>query len=208
MPLDHWLAFVFASAIMLAIPGPTVVLVASYTLGYGRRSALAVVAGVAFGGLTAMTASMLGLGAVLAASASVFTGLRWIGGAYLVFLGIKLWRAPAVSVDAEGGARKGPLRLFLHGYGVTALNPKAVVFFVAFVPQFMVPGVPFAQQAAILIVTFMTMDVLNSLIYVALASAARHRLHEPRAQKAVNRAGGTLLAGAGVLAIGLRPAAS
>lgn len=80
MPLDHWLAFVAASAVLLAIPGPTVLLVVSYALGHGRKPAAAIVAGVALGDLTAMIASMLGLGAVLAASALVFTGLRWHGG--------------------------------------------------------------------------------------------------------------------------------
>jgi threonine/homoserine/homoserine lactone efflux protein len=94
MPLDHWLAFVGASAILLAIPGPTVLLVVSYALGHGRRAAAAIVAGVALGDLTAMTASMLGLGAALAASATLFTALRWFGGAYLAWLGIRLWRAP------------------------------------------------------------------------------------------------------------------
>src|SRR3954454_1351383 len=94
MALEHWLAFVAASAVLLAIPGPTVLLVVSYALGYGRKSAAAIVAGGALGDLTAMTASMLGLGAALAASGTLFTVLRWIGGAYLVFLGIRLWRAP------------------------------------------------------------------------------------------------------------------
>ena len=96
MALDHWLAFVAASVVLLAIPGPTVLLVVSYALGYGRKSAVAIVAGVALGDLTAMTASMLGLGAALAASATLFTVRRWFGGAYLVYLGIRLWRAPAV----------------------------------------------------------------------------------------------------------------
>ena len=86
--MDHWLAFVAASAVLLAIPGPTVLLVISYALGHGRRSAAAIVAGVALGDLTAMTASMLGLGALLAASALVLAGLRWLGGAYLIYLGI------------------------------------------------------------------------------------------------------------------------
>ena len=104
MPLETWLAFVAASAVLLAIPGPTVLLVISYALGHGRRPAAAIVAGVALGDLTAMTASMIGLGAVLAASAALFTVLRWIGGAYLVLLGIKLWRAPV----AEAGAPEVP----------------------------------------------------------------------------------------------------
>src|SRR4051794_21082585 len=94
MPLETWLAFVAASLVVLAIPGPTVLLVTSYALGYGRRPAAALVAGVGLGDLTAMTASMLGLGAVLATSAAVFTALRWIGGAYLIYLGAKLWSAP------------------------------------------------------------------------------------------------------------------
>lgn len=94
MALDHWLAFVAASAILLAIPGPTIILVMSYALAHGRKPAAAIVAGVALGDLTAMTASMLGLGVVIAASATIFTVLRWIGGAYLIYLGIKLWRSP------------------------------------------------------------------------------------------------------------------
>src|SRR5690606_1925655 len=94
MSFDHWLAFAAASAVMLAIPGPTILLVISYALGLGRRTAGATVAGVTLGDFTAMTASMLGLGALLATSAAVFTVLKWAGAAYLVWLGIKLWRAP------------------------------------------------------------------------------------------------------------------
>src|SRR5579863_4925240 len=109
MALDHWLAFVAASAVLLAIPGPTVLLVISYALGHGRRPAAAIVAGVALGDLTAMTASMLGLGAILAASAAVFTGLRWIGGAYLVYLGVRLWRAPVLPEQVDGAPSAGPL---------------------------------------------------------------------------------------------------
>src|SRR3954454_213674 len=114
MALEHWLAFVAASAVLLAIPGPTVLLVVSYALGYGRKSAAAIVAGVALGDLTAMTASMLGLGAALAASATLFTVLRWIGGAYLVFLvflGIRLWRAPVRAAAIADVPRVGPLRM-------------------------------------------------------------------------------------------------
>ena len=205
MPLDHWLAFVAASAILLAIPGPTVLLVISYALGHGRKPAAAIVAGVALGDLTAMTASMLGLGAVLATSAAVFTGLRWIGGAYLIYLGVKLWRAP-VGTDMAESPTAGPLRMFAHAYAVTALNPKGIIFFVAFVPQFLDAARPFLPQVAILIATFITMAALNSLAYVLLASMARERLRQPRVQRVVNRTGGTLLMGAGALAFGWRRA--
>ncbi len=206
MPLDHWLAFVAAAAILLAIPGPTVLLIISYALGHGRKPAAAIAAGVALGDLTAMTASMLGLGAVLATSAAVFTGLRWIGGAYLIYLGVKLWRAP-VGTTLAATPTAGPLRMFAHAYAVAALNPKAIIFFVAFVPQFLDASRPFLPQVAILVTTFVTMAALNSLLYALLAAMARERLRQPRVQRAVNRTGGTLLIGAGALAFGWRRAA-
>src|SRR5690606_13210602 len=150
MSLDHWLAFAVASAVMLAIPGPTILLVISYALGHGRKAAGATVAGVALGDFTAMTASMLGLGALLATSAAIFTVLKWAGAAYLVWLGVKLWRAP-VSIGTEGDtpAEGKPLRIFAHAYVVTALNPKSIVFFVAFLPQFLDVSQPVLPQMAI-----------------------------------------------------------
>ena len=202
MPFDHWLAFVAASAVLLAIPGPTVLLVISYALGHGRKPAAAIVAGVAFGDFTAMTASMLGLGAVLATSASVFTGLRWLGGAYLIYLGIKLWRAPTGAAAFEAAPTAGPLRMFAHAYAVTALNPKGIIFFVAFVPQFLNTSRAFLPQEAILVSTFVVMATLNSLGFALLASAARQRLRQPRVQRVVNRTGGSLLIGAGMFALG------
>src|SRR6478752_6527930 len=93
MSIETWLAFAAASAVLLIIPGPTILLVVSYALGQGRRAAFPVATGVALGDFTAMTLSMLGLGAVLAASAILFAALKWIGGAYLIWLGIKLIRA-------------------------------------------------------------------------------------------------------------------
>lgn len=206
MPLDTWLAFVAASAILLAIPGPTVLLVMSYALGHGRRPAAAIVAGVALRDLTAMTASMLGLGAVLATSATLFTVLRWVGGAYLVYLGIMLWRAP-VQASPDAPVPQVPLfRMFAHAYAVTALNPKSIVFFVAFVPQFIVASEPFWPQVLILEATFVLMAMLGATLYGLLASSARHTLRKPRVQRAVNRTGGGLLVGAGLLAAGWRKA--
>src|SRR6188508_1827625 len=93
MTLSLWLAFVAASSILLVIPGPTVLLVVSYALGQGWRTALPMAIGVALGDFTAMTLSMLGLGALLATSATLFTILKWVGAIYLIWLGLKLWRA-------------------------------------------------------------------------------------------------------------------
>lgn len=206
IPLDHWLAFVGASVALLAIPGPTVLLVISYALGHGRRPAAAIIAGVALGDLTAMTASVLGLGAVLAASALAFTALRWVGGAYLVYLGVKLWRAPVTaSVDADVPSVSAR-RMLAHAYAVTALNPKSIVFFVAFVPQFLSDSAPFLPQVAVLEATFVTLAIVNAALYAWLASAARRRLQQPRVRRIVNRTGGSLLIGAGALAAGWRRA--
>ena len=93
MSFEAWAAFAAASTILLVIPGPTVLLVVSYALGQGWRTALPMAVGVALGDFTAMTLSMLGLGALLATSATLFTVLKWLGAAYLVYLGVKLWRA-------------------------------------------------------------------------------------------------------------------
>ena len=100
MTIETWLAFTAASAILLVIPGPTMLLVVSYALGQGWRTALPMAVGVALGDFTAMTLSLLGLGALLATSATVFTVLKWLGAAYLVCLGIKLWRAGG-TLDAK-----------------------------------------------------------------------------------------------------------
>ena len=205
MALNHWLAFVAASAVLLAIPGPTVLLVISYALGHGRRSASSTVAGVALGDFTAMTASMLGLGALLATSTVVFGVLKWVGAAYLVYLGVKLWRTPVAdeAMDAvEPVARSG--RIFLHAYAVTALNPKSIVFFIAFLPQFLDGGAPLLPQLLIFEVSFLVLATGNALGYALLASAARRRIRQPRVQRAVNRTGGTLLIGAGALAAAWR----
>ena len=206
MAFDHWLAFVAASAILLAIPGPTVLLVISYALGHGRKAAAAVVTGVALGDLTAMTASMLGLGAILATSAAILTVLRFIGGAYLIYLGIALWRAPVHAAGADDAPRTKPAHMLGHAYAVTALNPKSIVFFVAFVPQFLDAARPLVPQVATLEATFVVLAAVNAAMYALLASAAGQRLRQPRLRRLGNRAGGSLLIGAGVLAAGWRRA--
>lgn len=209
MSFELWLAFAAASAVVLAIPGPTVLLVVSYALAEGRRSAAATVAGVALGDFTAMTASLLGLGMLLLASSALFTGLKWCGAAYLVYLGIKLWRAPVSenSADAAEPAAR-PLRMFGHAYVVTALNPKSIVFFVAFLPQFLDAGRSLFGQMAVMEATFLILATVNAAAYALMASGARQVIRRPSVQRAVNRIGGSFLIGAGVLTMISRRAAS
>ncbi|BCH66119.1 lysine transporter LysE [Agrobacterium vitis] len=212
MTFQIWLAFVATASVVLAIPGPTIVLVISYALGHGRSVAKATVAGVALGDFTAMTASMLGLGALLATSAMVFTLLKYIGAAYLIYLGIKLWRAPVMTrQEAEDGSQlsaEKPLRIFLHTYAVTALNPKSILFFVAFLPQFLNTAEPLALQMVIFEATFLVLATLNAATYAIMASMARKSIRKPNVQRWVNRTGGSLMIGAGLVAAGWRKAAA
>src|SRR5689334_18857256 len=162
MTWSLWLAFVAASSILLIIPGPTVLLVVSYALGQGWRTALPMAIGVALGDFTAMTLSMLGVGALLAASASVFTILKWIGAAYLVWLGIKLWRAGGGLAAEPRKSAASSAKMLGHAWLVTALNPKSLTFFVAFLPQFLNPHAGFASQMAIFETTFLILAFANA----------------------------------------------
>jgi threonine/homoserine/homoserine lactone efflux protein len=201
MPLDLWLAFVAASIVLLIIPGPTIALVIGYAMGEGKRAALAIVAGVALGDLTAISLSLVGVGALLAASAELFTVLTWIGAAYLIWLGIRLWRAPVNEEGAAPVAKRSSLTMLGHAWLVTALNPKSILFFVAFLPQFLDPTAPYAHQAVLLVVTFVSLAAINALAYALLAGAAGGAIRRPQVRRTINRAGGGVLIGAGVMAL-------
>ncbi|MGG5809453.1 LysE family translocator [Falsiroseomonas sp. CW058] len=197
-----WLTFCAAAAALVMIPGPTIMLVIGQSLGGGARNALPLAAGVAAGDMAAMTLSLAGLGAVLAASSALFGALQWVGAAYLVWLGLRMWRAP---VTVEAAPPLPPARAMRQAFVVTALNPKGIVFFVAFVPQFIDPGRGFAGQAAILVATFCTLAALNAFGYAMLAGRLSGAVRRPAVRRALNRLGGAVLVGAG-LAVALRRA--
>ncbi|MEX0350400.1 MAG: LysE family translocator [Paracoccaceae bacterium] len=206
MPLDLWLAFVAASTALLLIPGPTVLLVLSYALSKGRSVAVASASGVALGDLIAMTASLAGLGALVMASATLFSVLKWVGAAYLLWLGYKLLRsAPSegLSTVATGGTvtARG---VFWHATAVTALNPKSIAFFIAFVPQFLRPEQPLLPQFTILIATFVGLAGINALAYALLADRLRQWVGRPSVVTGLTRAGGVTLMGMGVATALLR----
>jgi threonine/homoserine/homoserine lactone efflux protein len=200
MSLDLFLGFVAATILLVITPGPTVTLVVSYALAQGRRSGFATVAGVALGDLTAMTLSVLGLGALLAASATLFTIVKWAGAAYLVYLGVRLWRADP---DGETAAieRRSPRAMLAHAFAVTALNPKSIVFFVAFLPQFVDASAPVVPQLVLLVATFVTIATLNAGVYALLAGNLGAAIREKWLRRMVNRISGTVLIGAGIAAI-------
>jgi threonine/homoserine/homoserine lactone efflux protein len=205
---ELWFAFVAASAVLLIIPGPTILTVISYSMAHGRRANIPLVAAVALGDSTALAVSLLGLGTLLATSAFWFTVVKGAGGLYLLYLGIKLLRAGISSAElatpTAPGSRWG---LFANTYLVTALNPKGIVFFVAFLPQFINPNANVTQQLWVLALTFVTMATINATLYAVFAGSARRLLASSRAQRRFNIAGGSLLSAAGVWALFARRSA-
>ncbi len=204
MTLELYSAYVVATLIVLAIPGPTIMLVISYALAQGRQSASASVLGVGLGDATAATASLLGLGAILAASATAFTVLKWVGAAYLFWIGVKMWRNRPAALEPHKVASVPARKVFLHAYVVTALNPKGIIFFMAFLPHFITPGVPVTPQLFLLGSTFVVLGILNATLYALMAAAIGKRLRSPRAMQLVNRAGGGFLMSAAVMTASLQ----
>ncbi len=202
MALEVWLAFIAASAVVLVIPGPTILTVISYSVSHGRRANIPLVAAVALGDSTALTFSLFGLGALLSASAFWFTVVKLIGGLYLLVQGLKLLRAgmaPVAPDMAEPIA--SPWRLFANTYLVTALNPKGIIFFVAFLPQFIDHTNEASPQLWLLASTFVVLATINASLYATFAASARRLLRSPRAQRRFNIAGGSLLSAAGIWAL-------
>ena len=173
MSTELWFAFVAASVVLLIIPGPTILTVISYALAHGRRATVPLVAAVALGDSTALVVSLLGLGALLTTAALWFTVLKWAGSLYLLYLGVQLLRAGVSS--AELGTATVPdsrRRLFANTSVVTALNPKSIVFFVAFLPQFIDPSMDATPQLWILAVTFVVLAAVSATLYAVFAGSA------------------------------------
>lgn len=206
MALDIWLTFVAASTALLLIPGPTVLLVLSYALSQGRRVAVASATGVALGDLIAMSASLAGLGALVLASATLFGVLKWLGAAYLVWMGLKLLRAsPRTGLNLPDAPDTIRARsVFWHAAAVTALNPKSIAFFIAFVPQFIRPDQALAPQFSILVATFVGLAALNALTYALLADRLRMTIGQPKVISWLTRTGGVALIGMGLMTATLR----
>lgn len=208
MDLSLWLTFVTATILLLVIPGPTIVLVLTYALTQGQRVALASAGGVALGDFIAMTASLVGLGALVMASSALFVALKWVGAAYLVWMGIGMIRSAGSTkaIQIEDAPQLSAGAVFRNACFVTALNPKGIVFFIAFVPQFIRPEAALAPQFAILIATFVGLATINVLVYALLADRLRATIRKPVVLGWMTRIGGGVLIAMGVLTATLRKA--
>lgn len=199
MSIEGWLLFVATETILCLSPGPAVLLVLSVSLTKGCPAGLQVSAGVLLANTFYFLLSATSLGAILLASWEIFFLVKWIGAAYLIWLGVKMCLSrgadnhpPALHPNAS--ARFGN---FLHGIVAQGANPKALVFFTALLPQFVNPASPLAPQIAILAITSVIIEFGVLAGYAALASRANRVAQRPRFMNVLNRIGGGLLIGAG-----------
>jgi len=202
MSIELWLTFVIASSVLLVIPGPTILTVVSYSIAHGKRAHAPLIAAVALGDTTSLILSVVGLGTILSTSAWLFVAVKWVGGLYLIYLGITLLRSGGSTKNiTNSDPEESCWRIFINTWLVTALNPKGIIFFVAFLPQFINQSLETAPQLWILCMTFILLATLNTALYSAFANSARQFLLSLNAQRGFNLTGGSLLTLAGLWAL-------
>jgi threonine/homoserine/homoserine lactone efflux protein len=205
MSAETWIGFVAACLVLALVPGPGVATIVGFAFGSGRRVALAAVAGMALGNALAFSVSMAGGAALLATSVYAFTMLKWVGAAYLVWLGVRAIRnAGASAGDAISRPPASPRAAFITTLAVGAFHPKTIVFFLAFATQFVSPTGDYAAQAAIMVATFTGVAAVTDTGYALLASRASRLLSAPPRRAWLERAGGGVLIAAGVATAAVR----
>lgn len=193
--MHTWWLFVMMTFVVSATPGPNMIMVMSHSARFGIRAAIATMAGCMSALLVMMSLSAAGLGALLQAVPSVFDTLRWIGAAYLAYLGWKSWSAPvngeAVPEATETDRKSLSIgSLYRQGLFVAASNPKAILFAAAFFPQFIRPELPQMPQFCILLVTFSVIEVGWYFIYARSGQRLATYLRRASVLKAFNRVTG------------------
>lgn len=199
MTLTTYLLYLAAVALLVLTPGPTMLMCMTNSVNHGARRAMTSVAGSVTAVLGVMLLSAMGLGAVLSASETAFTVLKVAGAAYLIWLGIKTFRSEAPAIDIAGDAPAPRRSFFAQGFLVGASNPKAILFFAAFFPQFLDPSSPIAPQFATLALTFMAFEF--SVLTLCALGVARLApvLRASSTVRLINRVSGGLFAAMGSL---------
>jgi homoserine/homoserine lactone efflux protein len=202
MTLETWLAFFVASWLISLSPGAGAISCMAAGMRYGYARAMWNIAGLQVGVMFVLAVVALGLGAVIAASTTLFTAIKWAGAAYLVWLGVMQWRAPAspVTADADDAGDDGTRgRLMLRGFLVNATNPKAIVFMLAVMPQFIDPHAPQLPQYLICGATLFFTDLVVMSGYTGLAAKVLRMLREPHHVRWINRSFGAMFVAAGAV---------
>lgn len=201
MELSTWLAFFAASWAISISPGPGAIASMSAGLNHGFKYGYVTIFGLVLGIWTQLLIVGVGLGALIAASATAFTVVKWLGVGYLVWLGIAQWRAPARPMVAanDSGAVVTQRALVLKAWMINVVNPKGTVFLLAVVPQFINLGQPLVPQYLIIGATLALTDMVVMSGYTALAARVLGALKEPSHIRAMNRTMGSLFIVAGSL---------
>ncbi|HTP70819.1 MAG TPA: LysE family transporter [Burkholderiaceae bacterium] len=170
MELHTWLIYLLAATGLSLSPGPNGMLALTHGALHGRRKALYTVAGGACGFVIVIALSMFGIGALLQASLTWLTVMKWVGGLYLVWLGIQVWRSPPIGFDVRGApAPRAPWSLFRQGALSALTNPKGLLFFAAFLPQFIDPHRSLWLQFVIMASTFAAIEIATELFIASMA---------------------------------------
>lgn len=209
MDLHIWFAYFAASWAIALSPGSGAVLSMTHGLAYGVKKTSATIAGLQLGLSVILLVAGVGVGALLLASATAFTVVKFAGAGYLIWLGIKQWRSRVEAAVSSGGAAQSPVGLpsarerFTTGFLTNVTNPKGIVFMVAVLPQFIDPARALWLQLLVLLVTTVAVDLVVMHGYAFLASRAQAWLATARARRAQNRVfGGVLMAmGASLLLV-------
>ena len=195
MSLELYLAFVGATAVLILMPGPNVALIVANSVAHGMRYGLVTVAGTSSAMVVQLALTVIGMTTILAVMADWFEWLRWIGVAYLIYLGLQAWRAPAVDLTRAPPQPRSSRAIFLRGFLVSMTNPKTLLFYGAFLPQFVSAEASLVPQLVLLSATFLCVAVLLDSAWALLASRFRAALAVNG--KLRNRLTGSLLIGAG-----------
>lgn len=200
MNIEIWLTFVVAVITFCLIPGPTALLVIAQAMKNGKGSGVPMAVGVVFGCLTTMILSFAGLGAVLVTSSTLFLLFKWLGVVYLVFLGFKTFFEEPIDIEIDDNpVRLSNKKLLVSTYIVTALNPKSIIFFIAFFPQFIDIKASFSNQMLILVPTFVTILGSSILLYSLFSEIIGAKIKSIQARKKMNRIAGSSMIGAGLI---------
>ena len=196
MSLDSYLLFVFASIILCIVPGPDMIFLLSRTLAQGKKAGIAAAIGINVGAYLHLFAAVLGISAILASSAYAFTIIKWLGAAYLVYIGIKilLSKQGSVIIDERDIKKQNLRKIFWQGFLSDALNPKVAIFFLAFLPQFVSPASENRTlQILFLGITVNVIAILINLVLVYFSSTLTSRLRENTSiSKSLNKIMGSI----------------
>lgn len=170
MDFGDWILYLLAAIGLSLSPGPNGLLALTHGALHGRRKTMYTITGGAIGFVAVIALSMFGIGALLQASLGWLTVMKWVGGAYLVWLGIQVWRSPPIGIEAPGAAAaRAPWSLFRQGLLSAVTNPKGILFFAAFLPQFIDPARSLLVQFAVMAGTFAATEVLTEALIASMA---------------------------------------